>query len=600
MVLLGPADLRMMAAAMRPALERSRGEPLGGAPTCVVVTPTVEQALGAAEQARVILADDRMRVVPVSSVVRARRVLGLGNVTVVVGSASELLELRRTSALRLDALKAVVIIGLDDIVRDEALASLEALLGDTPDDIQRTVTFDDESAECDAFLEAHCRRARRMTPTPVNVMPLPMAPSYALTTAAGRADTLRAILDAADPPSLCIVATTDAGRREAEQALARVGVAIDSALVQVVRQPTAQHVALVVLWETPSSADALSEALAMRPVDAVALLLPDELPAFRRLTNGLAEVWGPPARKDAAENRVRQLRTALRSTLAAAGGASASELALLAPLMDTHDALEIAAAALRLYEGARRDAIALRVKVATASARSVGQTRAPVAVPAIGASSAAGVQRVFLAVGKRDSVKVGDVVGAVANEVGIPGDRIGSVELFESHATVELAADDAAKAVERLGNVTLRGRRLSARIDDRPADGARERRSFGPPRGDKPRVDKPRSDRPRSDAPRGEKPQGDRPFRGPDRADRGPRGAERSAERSGERSSERSGDRGPRAARPPRADEVRRAFSDRPVRERAEGKAEWSERGERMQHAKRERRPPDSEREPAR
>ena len=148
--------------------------------------------------------------------------------------------------------------------------------------------------------------------------------------------------------------------------------------------------------------------------------------------------------------------------------------------------------------------------------------------------------------------------------------------------------------------MTLRGRRLSARIDDRPADGARERRSFGPPRGDKPRVDKPRSDRPRSDAPRGEKPQGDRPFRGPDRADRGPRGAERSAERSGERSSERSGDRGPRAARPPRADEVRRAFSDRPVRERAEGKAEWSERGERMQHAKRERRPPDSEREPAR
>jgi hypothetical protein len=40
-----------------------------------------------------------------------------------------------------------------------------------------------------------------------------------------------------------------------------------------------------------------------------------------------------------------------------------------------------------------------------------------------------------------------------------------------------------------------------------------------------------------------------------------------------------------------RADEARLAFGDRPVRERAEGKVEWSERGARMQHAKRTPRP---------
>ena len=35
------------------------------------------------------------------------------------------------------------------------------------------------------------------------------------------------------------------------------------------------------------------------------------------------------------------------------------------------------------------------------------------------------------------------------------------------------------------------------------------------------------------------------------------------------------------------ADEARREFGDRPARERTEGATEWSQRGERMKHAKR-------------
>ncbi len=57
-VLHGSADVRMMAAAMRPGLERSRGASGESAPVCLVVTPTVEQALAAAGQARAMLADE--------------------------------------------------------------------------------------------------------------------------------------------------------------------------------------------------------------------------------------------------------------------------------------------------------------------------------------------------------------------------------------------------------------------------------------------------------------------------------------------------------------------------------------------------------------
>jgi ATP-dependent RNA helicase DeaD len=622
-VLQGPADVRMMSAAMRPGIERSREGGDTAAPTCLVITPTLEQALAAAEQARRLLADDTVRVVPVTSVVRARRILAAGPVSVVTGSANDLLALRRDAALDLQKLQVVVMIGLDDLLGANGADTLQALLGDAPSDVMRIATLDAESPEVEAFLDAQLRRARRMTPLLLGDTPLAVTPRFVLTSAAGRADALRAVLDESDPPSVLVVAASDSGIEDATAALHRLGVPVDGVMVSVARQPSAQHVAMTVLWESPASYDALVEALAMRPVDAVALLLPEELPAFRRMTSDLAEAWTPAPRKANAEDRVQQLRTALKSTLVN-GGATASELALIAPLLESHDALEIAAAALRLYEGARRDVNAIKARVASAGAKA-----APSREAREGGATAAGRQRVFLAVGKRDGARVGDIVGAVANEAEIPGDRIGQVELYESHAIVELAAEDAAKVVAALGSATLRGRRLSARIDERSAGerGAErggERGERGGDRGgDRPRFgggDRPRfggGDRgERGD--RGAPREGGRPPRtfgpprdrsaGGDRGprtggrddrparsfDRGPRGAERGGERGAPRGGERSFDRGPRtggAGRPPRAADERRAFGDRPIGERVENRGEWAERADRMKHARRPARP---------
>jgi hypothetical protein len=227
----------------------------------------------------------------------------------------------------------------------------------------------------------------------------------------------------------------------------------------------------------------------------------------------------------------------------------------------------------------------------------------------------AGRQRVFLAAGKRDNVRVGDIVGAIANEAGVPGEKIGQVDLFESHATVELDAADAAKVVAALGSATLRGRRLSARIDERSGGERPERGGFGDrgPRrdfgGDRgaPRRDfggergAPRRDfggerGPRRDGGGDRGPRrdfgGERPARGGDRGERGPRR---------EFGGDRGADRGPRGGagggfgggfgggRPPRAADERRSWGDRPAGERTEGRSEWTERAERMKHAKRER-----------
>ena len=570
-VLQGPADMRMMTAAMRPGIERSRRMQGVASPACLVITPTVEQALSAAEQARLLLADDSLRVVPVTSATRARRVLAAGPVAIVTGTAADLLALRKDAAINLQQLQVLVVFSLDEILADKMGDTLQALLGDSPDDMMRVGTIDRESDDIEAFLEAQMRRARRLTPMLAGDAPLAMTPSFLITSASGRADALRSILDEVDPPSVVVVTTTDAGQREAQAAITRIGMAVDGLNVQVVRQATSQHVALVVLWESPVSYDALLEALTARPVDAVALLMPDELAAFRRMTSGLAEAWTPAVRKANAESRVQALRTALRTTLANSGGTSASEMALLAPLLETHDSLELAAAALRLYEGARRELVTARTKATIA-----GPMRTPLAAgqrpdtPAMD-----GKQRVFLAAGKRDGVRVGDIVGAVANEAGIPADRIGQVELFESHAIVELSADDAAKVVQALGTASLRGRRLSARIDERGGEAPRGGDRGGERGGDR-GARGPRSERtfgpPRRDA-------GDRPARPSFGGDRGPRPEGRGGPPRGG------------ADRPPRAGEARLAFGDRPVSERAEGREEWSERGARMQNASRKPRP---------
>ena len=583
-VLQGPADTRTMAAAMRAGVERSRDVTDHAAPACVIITPTTEQALSAAEQARILLADESARVVPVSNVARARRVLASAPAAVVTGTVSDLLSLRKDSAIGLTGLKALVIVGLDDVLAHGDAEALQALLGDTPAEAMRVVTIDNETPAVEAFLEAQLHRARRIAPPPASETPLAIAPKYVLTSATGRAEALRVVLDAVDPPSVVVVTSTDVSATDAHRALTRLGLSVDGLLVQVVRQPTSQHVSLVVLWDAPASAEALTEALATRPVDAVALLSPEELPAFARLSQGTASAWVAPERKRVSQARVHTLRAALTAAVQQRSGPSASELALLTPLLESFDAVELAAAALRLYETALEDVAMLKRSATQSTDVRAGAARG-LTVMAGGAATSgasnAGKQRVFLAVGKRDMVRVGDIVGAVANEAGIDGDRIGAVDLFESHTTVELSSDDAARAVKALADVTLRGRKLSARIDERTdsrggADRTERRppRTFGPPRKDGDARGAPRRD---SEA---------RPDK------RGPRTGGRDDVRGGARGgapAERSPSRGS-GGNFGTAD-ARRSFGDRPVRERTESTTEWAQRGDKLKHAKRPARP---------
>ena len=70
--------------------------------------------------------------------------------------------------------------------------------------------------------------------------------------------------------------------------------------------------------------------------------------------------------------------------------------------------------------------------------------------------------RLWVSVGRKSGVRPADLVGAIANESGVPGRDIG-VRIFDSHSIVEVPASRAAHVIDSMRNTVIRGKRASVR-----------------------------------------------------------------------------------------------------------------------------------------
>ncbi len=73
--------------------------------------------------------------------------------------------------------------------------------------------------------------------------------------------------------------------------------------------------------------------------------------------------------------------------------------------------------------------------------------------------------RLFRSVGSRDGVGAGDLLGAITGETGIPGSKVGRIDVRESFARVEVDESVAAAVIRSLNGTTLRGRSIRADYD---------------------------------------------------------------------------------------------------------------------------------------
>src|SRR5690606_12764084 len=149
----------------------------------------------------------------------------------------------------------------------------------------------------------------------------------------------------------------------------------------------------------------------------------------------------------------------------------------IAPLLDRHDPQAVAAACFALWRRA-----ATGESTGTADAADLGP--APEHRTPVGGVATA---RLWVGVGRRDEATVGDLVAVLVKEIGLARESIGRIELRETFALVEVPAGEADRIAERLSGLTVRRRKLVARVDrGAPARGGSGRSGGGgggrPPR----------------------------------------------------------------------------------------------------------------------
>lgn len=507
-------------------LDLSRAEP-----QLLVVTADAENAAQAAAAIVRIAGNRDVRVVAATASPRAARLLRQFPAQVVTGAPAELVTLLQASALKPEQVRGVLFAWIDTILDTPDAQPLETLLGELPKEGARVVLATEVTPGIEALVERYARRARRVAEAAPAADVAPLSAEYVAVSDASRTVALRRLLDAVDLPRAVLHARTASLREQAAAVARSLGYPADA--VRMTGDVASDSTDSLVLVELPGSREEMRALVGSGQRRIYALVLPSQLGSLRALLGG--GVVAPVTLLDAAERargRDAAMRASLRDVLATAD--VRREVLALEPLLTEYDAIEVAAAALRLLEQQRP----ARATAATASVQPM--------------------QRLFVNLGDKDGVRAQELVNAVTTEAGIPGSQIGKVEVRDTHSLVEVAASVAALVADKLTGSVVRGRRVQARVDAPrdPRDSREGRPSHGgPPRGDRPmRGGAARGDRPvRSGGPpRGDRPERSGPPRGAPRGDRPDRPA-RSFDKP-----PRKFDRGGAAGRPsrPRRDDA--------------------------------------------
>jgi len=75
------------------------------------------------------------------------------------------------------------------------------------------------------------------------------------------------------------------------------------------------------------------------------------------------------------------------------------------------------------------------------------------------------ITTLWVGAGRKAKLRPGDLVGAIANEVGIDAGVIGSIQIADGYSTVEVPEEIADDIIEALRNTTIKGRRVNVRKD---------------------------------------------------------------------------------------------------------------------------------------
>jgi hypothetical protein len=329
-----------------------RVDPVAGGIQLVVVTADPEAAVALAEAVLQLTGLGGIELFPVTSARRAARVMQGRPILAVAGAPADLADLIRGSQLKMSAVRTVILAWVDDVFdgEPEANSALELVMAEIPKNAARMVVTEPADARVDAFVERYLRRARKIDEREAVDETASVPLQYVTVTAASRAAAFRRLLDELDPPSATVVAASDVEGATVSNLLRALGYP-SGGTVKLSTGDVPANTHAVIFYGLPATRAQLSAAAAANPVSLIAMVQPRELPALRRLSGAEVRPLTLPEPGRTARDRETALRRELTGVLDS--GVPAREILALEPLLEKHDGIEIAAAALRLLERER-------------------------------------------------------------------------------------------------------------------------------------------------------------------------------------------------------------------------------------------------------
>ncbi len=458
-------------------------------PQALVLCPTRELAIQVAGAIHLLGKGRGIFVVPIyggQPIERQLRALNMG-AQVVVGTPGRVMDHMRRGTLDLAQSKFVVLDEADEMLDMGFVEDIEFILEAVPRERQ-VALFSATVPPRIASLAANYLRDPQRVSVAMNrvTAPLTTQTAYELPGGGDKFDALTRVLDAETPQSAIVFTRTKNQSSDLAERLGGAGYtaeAINGDLPQAARDrvmrrfrdgqiellvatdvaargldiPAVSH---VINYDIPTDPEAYVHRIgrtgrAGRAGEAITLVSARERSTLRAIERTIGQritIERLPSLADVAARRREAFKTALVATLNE--GNLTQELLIVESLVEQYELVDIAAAAVRM---ARGDA-AQRLEEAAVTS-----------VEGDAAGVEDGMTRLFISAGRIHGIRPMDLVGAIANEAGIPGRAIGSIDILDNVAFVEVPSADAPRVIERMSHATLRGRRVNVSVA-RPRD----------------------------------------------------------------------------------------------------------------------------------
>jgi len=434
-------------------------------------------------------------------------------VHVVVGTPGRVMDHMRRGTLKLDGLRTLVLDEADEMLRMGFIDDVEWILEKTPEDRQIALFSATMPAVIRKIAGKHLHNPEQVTIRVKQTTAETIRQRYWMVSGRHKLDALTRILEAeAFNAVLIFVRTRTATEELAEKLEARgyAATALNGDIAQKQREATVNRlkkghldilvatdvaargldvdrISHVINYDIPHDTESYVHRIgrtgrAGRAGEAILFVAPREkrmLSAIERATKKRIDRFEMPTTEAINDKRIARFKQRITETLESDEG-----LELFTDMIEQYrqeqniPATEIAAALARMVQGDRPlllgDEPKRRRPERERSERKAGRDH-PARRQATEPGPARGMERYRLEVGETHGVKAGNIVGAIANEIGLETEFIGNIRIMDDYSTVDLPEGMPKAVFRELKQLWVCGRRLNASLATpaRPKKGGR-------------------------------------------------------------------------------------------------------------------------------